>query len=307
MIASIFKKSKPINFVIVLMAVLALFVYANLVFVKQPLSLVLVGRQTLVFCISVFTMFLLNFIVIKNKLIEQSSYHILLFGLFMALFPITLVSVKMLLANTFVLLALRRLISIQSQIEVKKKLFDAGFWLAIATLFYFWSGLFVLLIFMTLLLFSETRIKNWIVPFVGIATVAILLVAYQLVRFDSVAGLYDFLPTFNFDFSYYGTVTLILPISLVLGLGLWSTFYYVASLKDKTRTSKPSRKIIALAVILGLAIVVLSDEKGTSEFIFMFAPLSITIGSYLETIRKNWVREVLLSVYILSALILLVL
>jgi hypothetical protein len=45
------------------------------------------------------------------------------------------------------LLALRRLISLQSMKASKEKIFDASLWVFIASLFHFWSILFIVLIF----------------------------------------------------------------------------------------------------------------------------------------------------------------
>lgn len=307
MIASFFKNSKPINFIIVLFLMLFLFVFANVVFLKQSFSFAILGKQVFVFGISVFTVFLLNFIVVKNKLIEASSYHILLYVLLLALFPFVLVSTKILLANVFILLALRRIISMKSGIQVKKKLFDAAFWIGIATLFYFWSILFFLLIFVALFLFSDNRIKNWIVPFTGVSTVFILLITYQLFRFDSIEGLYSYLPRLNFDFSSYNSIKQVIAITLLFSFGLWSTIFYVKSLKGKLKMFKPSHKIIVAAAVIGLLLATLSEIKDSGEFVFMFAPLSIIISNYLDNIDENWFKEVFLSILVLAPLVLLVL
>ena len=57
------------------------------------------------------------------------------------------------------MLALRRLISLQSKLDIKKKLFDAAFWITIATLFYFWSMLFFALVIVALIYYSQNDIK----------------------------------------------------------------------------------------------------------------------------------------------------
>ncbi len=305
MIASIFNKSKPINFVIVIAITILAFVFAFINLIPDTLSIGLIAKELLVLAISIFTIFLLNFIVVKNKLIVQSSYHILLYGLFLAMFPVVLISVKVLLANVFILLALRRIISMRSQINVKKKLFDASFWIAIATLFHFWAILFFLLIFIALFLFSDNRVKNWIVPFTGILTVFLLVVSYYLIRFDSIEGLFSYLPRFNFDFDSYNSISTIIASTLLLSFGLWSALFYVKKIKNQLKMFKPSHKIIIAAVIIALGVVILTEEKTSSEFVFLFAPLAIIITNYIETIEENWFKEVFLSVLVLAPIALL--
>lgn len=303
MIASIFNKSKPINFVIVIAITILAFVLATFNLITDTLSIGLIAQEIFILAISIFTIFLLNFIVVKNKLIEQSSYHVLLHGLFLAMFPLTLISGKLLLSNVFVLLALRRIISMRSQINIKKKLFDASFWIAIATIFHFWAILFFLLIFIALFLFSDNRIKNWIVPFTGIVTVLVFSISYHLLRYDTIEGLFSYLPRFNFDFNNYNSLNIIIGITLLLSFGIWSTIFYVKKINSTLKMFRPSHKIIIAAVVLALGVVILSEEKTSGEFLFLFAPISIIITNYIETITENWFKEVFLSVLVLAPIV----
>lgn len=305
MIASIFNKSKPINFVIVIVITILTFVFASYNLIPDTLSIGLIAMESLVLSISMFTIFLLNFIVVKNKLIEQSSYHILLYCLFLAMIPVVLISVKVLLANVFILLAIRRIISMRSQINVKMKLFDAAFWIAIATLFHFWAIIFFALIFVALFLFSDNRIKNWIVPFLGLTTVLLFVISYHLVRYDTIEGLFSYLPRLNFDFGSYNSIKLIVACTLLLSFGLWATIFYVKKINSTLKVFQPSHKIIIAAVVIALGIVILTEEKTSGEFIFLFAPLSVIITNYIETIEENWFKEVFLSVLVLAPIVLL--
>ena len=305
MIASIFNKSKPINFVIVIAITILVFGFSTFSLPSDTMSLGLFAKQSLILVISIFTIFLLNFIVVKNKLIEQSSYHILLYCLFLAMFPIALISWKVLLSNVFILFALRRIISMRSQINVKKKLFDAAFWIGIATIFHFWAILFFILIFVALFLFSDNRIKNWIVPFTGLTTVFLFTVSYHLIIHDTIEGLYSYLPRFNFEFENYNSINIIIGITLLLSFGIWSAIFYVKKINKQLKIFKPSHKIIIAAVIIALGVVILSEEKTSGEFIFLFAPLAIIVTNYIETIEENWFKELFLSVLVIAPIALL--
>ena len=305
MIASIFNKSKPINFVIAIAITVLAFVFATLYLTSSALTIGLIVKQLLILAISVFTVFLLNFIVVKNKLIEQSSYHLLLYSLFLAMLPMVLISAKILISNVFILLSLRRIISLRSQINVKKKLFDASFWIAIAALFHFWAILFFLLIFAALFLFSDNRIKNWIVPFTGILSVLLLIISYHLVVYDTIEGLFSYLPRFNFNFDNYNSVNIIIVVTLLLSFGLWSAIFYIKNINNKLKIFKPSHKIIIAAAIIALGVIILSEEKTSGEFVFLFAPLAIIISNYIETIEENWFKEIFLSVLVIAPIALL--
>ena len=307
MIASIFKNSRPINFVIVLALLLIVIVFININEFNKPFSLDILIKSVVVFGICAFTIFLLNFVIVKNKLSEQNSYHILLYGIFLIYLPSTLTDIGFLLSNVFVLLALRRLVSLRSQINVKKKLFDASFWIAIASLFYFWAILFLLLIFIALFLFSDNRIRNWIIPFTGVLAVFVLIISYQLARYDNIELLYSYLPRFNFDFSNYNIIAIFVAITLLISFGFWATIFYLKKIKNQLKIFKPSHKIVIGMVLISLLTIVLSEEKTTSEFVFLFAPLAIIITNYIETIEENWFKETFLLVLVLAPFVLLIL
>jgi hypothetical protein len=226
---------------------------------------------------------------------------------FFAILPQTLLNTRLLCANLFILLALRRLVSLRSQKEIKKKLFDASIWIAVATLFYFWSSVFFIMIISALLLYVITDVKNYLIPFVGVVTVAVIVVSY-LVVFDKdiieyTVGIFDF----SLDFSALNSKRLIVGSTLLFSVGLWSLFYYIKNINSQMKNNKPSFKLIILSLILGLFIIAVAPSKNGSEFIFLFAPLAIIITNYVEVIPEKWFKETLLWVMILTPIVLLML
>jgi hypothetical protein len=72
------------------------------------------------------------------------------FFLLIVFFPSVLDNVNLVVANFFILLAFRRLISLQS-LKASKKIFDASFWIIVAALFQFWSILYLVLVFISII------------------------------------------------------------------------------------------------------------------------------------------------------------
>ncbi len=303
MIASVFNKSKPINFVIVIIITFLACLFVYIRDVNREFSIALLVEIIAMFLITVFSIFLMNFIVVRNKLTEQSSYHILLYSLFLALLPTVLISLNLLLSNVFVLLALRRLISLRTQKDIKKKLFDASLWIAVATIFYFWAILFFALIFIALFLYSDNKIKDWIISFTGVVTVLLLSICYNLIRYDSLEPLVDFLPKFNFDLNSYNSIQLIVSITIVLSFSIWSTVFYLRVIRSKLKIFKPPHKIIVAALIISLAVVVFSHQRTSGEFLFIFTPLAIITSNYIESINENWVKELFLAILVLCPIV----
>ena len=307
MITSIFSKSKPINFLIVFFITLLAFIVARLVVESDTISALFVFKQLALFSLCFASILLLNFIINKNSLSKSSSYEILLFSLFLlALYEAT-THTNILFSNFFVLLGLRRVMSIRSQTNVNKKLFDAAFWIAIAALFYFWSILFFILIIASLVLYKDYKINHWIIPFAGILTVFVITVGVSIVSIDSFFGAFKSLPEISFDYGSYNASRYLIAITVLLSFGIWSSLFYIKSIKQKKKAFRASFNTIIVAVLIGFTVVVFAPRKDGSEFLFMFAPLAIIIANYLEIIEEKWFKEVFLSVLILIPFILLLL
>lgn len=307
MISNFFSQSKPINFVVVSVMLLVVFVFAKYNALETELNALLVVKQLLLLAVCLFSVFVLDFLVNKNNLTKQNSYKILLFVLFIAVLPETLMNSKTLLANLFLLFALRRIISLRSKKERKKKLFDASFWITIASLFYFWSVLFFALIIAALVVYVITDVKNWLIPILGVLTVAIIGVSYMILMDINVHNFLNSLIDVSFDFSTLNSKRIIIGSTILLSFGVWSLFYYIKNLKSKTKSSRPSFSLIVIAAIIAIVVVVLSPLKNGSEFIFLFAPLAIIMTNYLEVISEKWFKETLLWVLVLTPIVILLL
>jgi len=307
MITSFFSKSKPINFIIVFFITLLAFLIARLGIQNITFSTLTILKQLVLFSICYISILILNFIVSKNSLTKHSNYETLLFSLFLlALFQST-TNINILFSNFFVLLGLRRIISLRNQTNLDKKLFDAAFWIAIAALFYFWAILFFILIIASLALYSDNKINHWIIPFLGVTTVFVITIGLSTVFDDSFFGLFKSLPEVSFDYSNYNSTRYLVSITLLLSFGIWSTIFYVKSIKQKKKAFRASFNTILVGVLIAFLMIVFAPKKDGSEFLFMFGPLSIIIANYIEIIEEKWFKEVFLAILILVPFILLLL
>lgn len=305
MITSIFNKSKPINFVIVFFITLLAFIVSISKEVNQFITLDFVVKQLVVFSTVYFSVLLLNFIVSKNNLTNNNNYEILLFSLFLLLMTQTVSKPYIIASNFFVLLGLRRLVSIRSQKHLKKKLFDAAFWIAIAALFYFWAILFFALIIVSLVLYTDSNIRHWIIPFLSLLTVLLISSSFSFVFYGDLFDVYMPLPSISYNFNTYNTLTFIIAITILFSFGVWASFFYLKSIKKKKKAFRASFKTIVFMVIVAFIIVLLAPKKNGSEFLFLLAPLSIVITNYIELIQEKWFKEVFLSILIIAPILLL--
>jgi len=274
---------------------------------NEGISLGLIATETGAYVLILSSIFLLNFLVNKNKLSHKNGYEILIYSLLLAILPISMQFMDIVCANFFILLALRRIMSLRSNIVIKKKLFDAAFWIGIASLFYFWAILFFVLIIFAMLIHSVNNFKNWIIPFLGIIAVGILSLSYTVLVEDSFGMLADYLEVASFDFSYYSDLNFIYVLSVLGGLGLLALLFYILQMNQRPKAQRGSHLLVIIAFCIGLAIILIVPEKNGSEYLFIFSPLTIIISNYLEGIKRQWIAEVFVWILILTPVSLLML
>ncbi|WP_347923199.1 DUF6427 family protein [Pontimicrobium sp. SW4] len=300
MITRFFSTSKPIHLVLVSIFVLGLFLAVRLDYYSEGISLPQTGKELLLYGITLLSIFVLSFFVNKNNLTKQNSFKILVFSLFLACIPATIQYGTIIASNVFILFAIRRIISLRSNLHIKKKLFDAAFWIALASLFYFWSILFLILVFAALVFYSIGQSNNWMIPFTGILTVILIIISYNILTQDTFGDINMYVDNAAFDFSNYKTPNLTTSITIISLLSIWALFFYVKKLQDKSRALRPSFTLILIAFIIGVVIVILAPNKNGSEFIFLFAPLAIIMANYIESIKKAWLSEVFIWLLIIT-------
>lgn len=303
MITRFFSTSKPIHLVLISIFVLVLFLVVRLGYYSQGITTIQVLKEIVLYGTTLLSIFVLSFFVNKNNLTKKNSFKILFFSLFLASIPETIQHGNIIISNVLILFALRRIISLRSNLRIKKKLFDAAFWITLAALFYFWSILFLVLVFAGLILYSIGQVNNWIIPFTGISTIILILITYNIIVGNSLGAIAIYFDDFNLDFSNYDKPKLLVPISFILCLGLCALYFFTRILHEKSSLYKPSFIIIIIALLIGAVIIVLAPNKNGSEFIFLFAPLAIIMTNFIELMKNSWVAEVFIGLIVILPIV----
>jgi hypothetical protein len=181
MITSLFKKSTPINFAFVFLMLLFFFLTTQFHQVGSVFSISFLVKKTILFFIIFACFFTANFIIKKNGLSKDSAFTILFYLLLLLFFPSVMNNSMLFLANFFILLALRRLFSLQSSKSQKEKIFDASLWVFVASLFHFWSILFIILVFISILFHTARDYRTWFLPFIAFFISLVLLFFFDLI------------------------------------------------------------------------------------------------------------------------------
>lgn len=299
MIASLFSKTRPINYAIILVLIVFCFFIYQFNVNNEAFTLHFLFQKGVVLLLILFSFFLINFISLKNSLTKNDNYSLLLFFVFVLLFPTILDNPKIVLSNVFLLLALRRLISLKTLNSPKEKIFDASFWIFLSAIFHFWSILYIVLVFISIIFHSGKDYKNWILPFVSFLCVWILYIFASLVLYDNYTVNNAI---FNVSFNFFAFDNVFQNMALASFVSLSVLFFSSQTIdyQNKPLNMQSSYKQIYFSFILAVGIYIFSANKSNDLLIYSFAPLSILGANMFEKFEDNIYKEV--SLYLLVGL-----
>ncbi|WP_127023230.1 DUF6427 family protein [Flagellimonas beolgyonensis] len=306
MISSFFGKTKPINY-IVLAIFLFLFFSIHVFFgLNEQIVSEILPLELFKYGVLLLTVYVINQIVKTEKVTDYNSYGMLFFVLLVIGFSEELEMGTAIYANFFLLLALWRLLSLKSIRNVKHKIFDASLLVAIASLFYDWALLFMVLVFVVINMYDRKNFKNWLVPFIGLATIFMLVFTWL-----KVMGNLEF-----FGEHYRFSIGFLNATSLADILNVKALFFFVIVLLVAILVFIRLRnvgggkllllRILFLAFILGV-IMSLMTPVHESPLLITFFPAAVFLVNYFEEIKKtNWQEAILVASTLLATLLFIV-
>ena len=303
MLTSFFGKSKPINYILLSIAIIIGYFLGLLTTQELSLSLGSLSSHGLVIFLMVFAVLLLDFIIRKNNVTKNNTFAILLFVLFVLLVPQVYNAPKLILANIFVLLATRRILSLTTEKNAVKKIFDATMYITIASFCYGWAVLFFVVLYPAITNKTKFTLTYLFIPIVGFLGITSIAVAYQFVVTDSYSWLYQWIPERDFDLSAYGDRGLFITTVFLVGLLLWMGGARLSRLASLSKKERPSAVTILLITIISVGLVLAKTQKNGSELFFLFAPIAAITSNYIESGRSK-TRRVFNEVFLWSLFVL---
>jgi hypothetical protein len=305
MISSIFRKTKPFNYVILLTFLFVFYGVAVFLLFSIPYQQDILFEQIFSLAALMFLIFLINFVVKRNKITETNSFAILFFTLLIVLFPEVLLDNNGILCTFFLLLAIRKLLSIKSLKKIKLKIFDASIWIVVSSLFYDWALLYMLLVFITIYLYQPKNIRNWLIPFIGFLTVAFVSygVLTLLNKQDFIQNHYVFSINITSDFMLEWKNSLKLLLYILASLILFILTFLKLSKSGQGRIN--TMRLIAIFFFIGLMITLLESFNEVTPILITFFPTSVFLTIYIENIKRSKLKEAVLILTVIIPFIVL--
>ena len=261
MITSLFRKSTPLNYALVILLVLVFFFLYQFQVSEWTGSAIGIVQKAGLLTLLLASLLISNFIAKKNGLSKDSTYAVLFYFLLLLFFPSVLDNPNLILSNFFILLALRRLISLQTLKSPKEKIFDASLWVFVATLFHFWSILFIILVFAGILFHVARDYRNWFLPFVAFFAVSVIFILFAIIVDKSLIVNFLESTTTNFEINYFKNNYQNLALSIYVAVALFFLVSLVLTLSNRPVMLHSSYKKIMSSFFIGIAIFLISANK----------------------------------------------
>lgn len=302
MITSVFKKSTPLNYSLVGILMLFFFLLYQFQEIIWLESLLLIIQKAFIFLLLVGTLFITNFICKKNGLTKDSAYTVFFFFLYLLFFPSLFDNLKIIVANSFLLLALRRLLSLQSLKESKEKIFDASLWILLASMIQPWCVLFMFLVFMSVLFHVSNDYRNWVLPFIALFVVVIGFMVYATFQAVTVEEFWSNKLYVDLSLAYYTNNYQNWAFAIFMTVTLFMVIIMLSSYSSKPQLLHSSYIKMITFFVIAMTVFFISPDKNNDLLLFAFAPLAMMGTNTLEVFQQQVKQELILGVLIVCSL-----
>ncbi|MGB0456264.1 MAG: DUF6427 family protein [Flavobacteriaceae bacterium] len=302
MITSFFKTSKPSHYLIFLFLLISVFVFQRFDTYQIDALPVSYLKELFAFIVFFIELFVFVFVITKNDLTQNNSFAAFYLCLFILLLPKSLSNHSILLSNLFILLSFRRIFSLKTKTNIKRKLFDSGFWIALATIFYPLAALYFIPLFFSIFFLSSDFFKNIFTVFFGIISIGLLVSFHNIIFYNELKFLHRLLPQISLDFSAFNNVFLVLSAALLVTLAFWAMFSLFNIMMLKVSKTRFTFIMLFFAILVGILIPILSLTKTEAPFIFLLFPLAIIMANFTEYENSQWMSNLMIIVILGLAL-----
>ena len=294
MLTNFFSNSKPFHFILISLLLFVGYTFYNFQISSFENDFIRLIQLTFKFGLYIILMLIFGFVIKKNNLTQINSYALFIFICLLLLTPNVFQNSKPILSTVFILLALRRILSFNSKKNIQKKILDASLWIGIATLFYFWSILFLLVLYAALIQLASKNFKLFLIPIIGMFVVFIICTIYFLYLDNNMYWFTDYENFTSFDFSSYKLLKNFFSLFVILSMTVISLVFKFLNFTKTPLRKKSKYWIIIFTLITGIIIVILTGQKNGVELIFTIVPISILFSNFIEAVQRKWVSEMML-------------
>lgn len=304
MLTNFFGKSKPINFIVLLLVFFcAFFLNSFHSFSASEMKPFFMVEKTVFFLVLTFLLFGVNFIISRNKLTLDNSYALLFYLLVISFFSKYLYDYQVFLEYFLHLFFLRKVYSLQTLKEVFKKLFDAGFWLGVMCLMNPFLIVFSLLLFTAIIVHKRVRFQTLLIPVIGFLIPIFLFFTYSFWIGELSLFTDKFIFYTTYDFSRYQEASFLAPLGVLSFFLLFAIFMKTGSAFSVNNRFRKSWILLLSHLFTSISYLFITFDRDGSELLIAAFPVAVILTNGFESIQRNFLKEIGLILFVLIALL----
>lgn len=246
----------------------------------------------------------LNRVVIQNRMThELTLFPGMMYVLLVSYFPSYNGLSSPLIANTFVLIALESLFATHKKTGSAGRIFDAGLWLSMASLFYFGYSVMLLFGIIGLSALRTLKSREWLQYFIGYATPLSMFAMIDFIRHGHLNSLVshftDNIGTLDLEytglrwFAHVGFFVLLLLVAL---------FNFTTFKQRKNIHTQKKVDLLMWLLFFGFTVVFIQAGIGVTEWIVLTIPLACFIAMIIAQSSQYIVLEVVHFLFLAASI-----
>ncbi len=203
----------------------------------------------------------------------------------------------------FIAFALRRIFAMYNQTTAYSQVFDSSFFVGVAILFYLPSIWFLVLVWISLLIYGQNAWRNWVISTLGFITPLFLCYTYLFMVNNTEALIQPLLNVLHFQTFPLNIKPYYYPILIFSSfLFIVSTWAMMSTLNRQTVHKRRAFTIVLWAAIIGGVSYFFSNGIST-HFLLLTIPFAVMAVGYYEFLRKKWWQDTILLLLLVSILL----
>ncbi len=294
MIVSYFNNTKPINLLFLSVILNILILISFFLQGNEIISVINVLKINFI----LLSFFLFKFVTKQKILSSEKDFGLFFYVLWSGLFYYSFDDLYKIIAHFLLLISLYQLYQISNKnVNEKEKLFNNGFFLGLASLFYPLSIFYILLSFIAIIIFNKLNWRTFLIPIIGFAIPIFLVLVikdlFGIVLFE------NFYPEFLISKPFLlSSIILKISVLILIFLLFWALSRITISLNSDLLFYKDYHFLILTHLLISITILLLAPNKDGSEMIFLIYPISIILANFIPLLQKKWVANFILLLLI---------
>ncbi len=254
-----------------------------------------VVKEILGFAILLLEAGIWNRIVNRHSLLRQTTWFPFFFMVILLSCRTSLVGFyPALVSSLFLVLAVNKLISAYMKERALSEVFDSGFFVGIATIFYIPSMVFLVLLWIGLLLLRTINWREWACTIIGFLLPFVFTFTYNLVFNPN----YPWYNKITSEFLYHSVhlsfsweqITIMMIIFLTATGSLW---FYVNRITDNVVKSQKFWTLLLWFIPIAALSILICPEKDSRAFSLLAIPGSFILSAYFLKTKAKLLPELL--------------